>query len=83
MNLNEHPTPGTDAFYNGPCKNAITRRQRDFARQLEREAAALLAICERYRAGTVDLYPREYGDQEYLDEISGAFDALKSQLTPR
>ena len=46
----------------------------------EREAAAWKAVAERYRDACVDLYPREYSDQEYLDEINAAFDTLTQQL---
>ena len=33
----DEATPETDAFYTGPCKHVATRRQRNFARRLERE----------------------------------------------
>jgi hypothetical protein len=84
MNLTDYPTPRSDATWHileTECIADWLERSQAATRQLEREAAALLAICERYRAGTVDIRPREYGDQEFLDEIGADFDALKSQLT--
>lgn len=81
----ERPTPETDAFYNGQCLRFETKRQRDFARRLERERdearereARWKAVAQMYR-GAFD--PDELTDQlSILDDADNAFDALRSEV---
>lgn len=85
MNLTEYPTPRTNELVRtqlaraGMTPTAFASKLTFRCEELEREAAALLAICARYRNSGAVEDPAKIADE--LNACDEAFDALKSQMT--
>jgi len=72
VSLNDYPTPRTEAeTWEAGNLRIAQRVSADFARQLEREAAAWRAVADMYR--------KTHGVTG-LDEADEAFDALNAEL---
>lgn len=81
MSENTTDTPITDAFYDGPCKNAITRRQRDFARDLERQLAEARMAFAIVTDKLVVEQSAHRRTRERIDRIADALRGIRKHWT--